>query len=174
MKEHPILFSGSMVRAILAGRKTMTRRVVNPQPEDGTDCPYYVGVANDRKARVCPYGSKGTRLWVRETFFNSRGDDSMPTHYRADENDEDFQLKWKPSIFMPRWASRITLEIESVRIERLHDISEDEAKAEGTEDSEIGIAHRTCFHILWDSINKKRGFGWSENPWVWVIQFHRL
>ena len=152
MKERPILFSAPMVRAILDGRKTMTRRILT-----------------ERHGEYCPYGHPGDFLWVRETFYNSRMDNSMPTHYRADNQDEDFQLIWNPSIFMPRWASRILLEITAVRVERLQKISEDDARAEGVSPETVGP-----FSELWDSINRKPGRTWADNPFVWVIEFKRI
>lgn len=197
MKERPILFSGAMVRAILDGRKTMTRRVVKPCPifMDTGIPPLFDGVdfADDVRVHHCPYGQAGDRLWVREKWWNSRGDDSMPTYYAADQfqwNANDWQCHdgpWRPSIHMPRWASRIVLEVVSVRVERLRDISEDDAVLEGIEPTLIYEAVHPCgapaelysnrvdeFNLLWDSINAKRGFGWLENPWVWVIEFRRV
>lgn len=199
MKERPILFSGPMVRAILKGRKTQTRRVVKPQPkfkdfEDGRMLAFvdkwgYCPV--ERNLHLCPYGSTGDRLWVRETWHGS-GNKKLalnPEHpmdslsYRADWHGVDTGLIWKPSIHMPRWASRITLEVKGVRVERLQDISEDDAKAEGvTPKGDTYIAanvakdspHRMEFWTLWQSINAKRGFGWDTNPWVWVIEFQPI
>lgn len=218
MKEHPVLFSAPMVRAILEGRKTQTRRIMNPQPQrnvngwdwgwplpkkhttPGSFVYWKEGCAPGTATThfYCPYGSPIDRLWVRETFFNSRGDDSMPTHYRADENLDDFQLTWKPSIFMPRWASRITLEILDVRVERLQDISNDDARAEGIESEhawdgqpgfgyDMGMWYKDyshkgdvkiqspidSYHTLWDAINGKK-YPWSSNPWTWVIEFKRV
>lgn len=194
MEERPILFNGEMVRAILDGRKTMTRRVVKPQPEQDTDCPYHIGTGIERVARTCPYGKPGDRLWVRETFCdrNNNGEQIKPL-YRADGQEyEDgdgwhFEPKWKPSIFMPRMYSRITLEITNVRVERLQKINNTDALAEGTpgawvENSEYpggynenqNKAHVFFFRQLWDSINAKRGYGWDANPWVWVVEFERI
>lgn len=192
MKERPILFSGEMVRAIIDGRKTMTRRVVKPQPEQDTDCPYHVGTGIERKARTCPYGKPGDRLWVRETFCdrNNNGEQIKPL-YRSDGQeyqDRDgryFKPKWKPSIFMPRMYSRITLEITNVRVERLQDISNEDAKREGVESNfDEGVIYygplnkghadaRIAFSWLWNSINAKRGYSWESNPWVWVITFKK-
>lgn len=190
MKERPILFSGPMVRAILEGKKTQTRLVMNPQPETLNNTiswkrsnwspePYVI--ITDK----CQHGRPGDRLWVRETFM------PMPhlnakAFYRA--TDPLVGGKWKPSIFMPRALSRITLEIEMVRVERLNEISEGDAIAEGCSRMDNGFfagePHKikgtpTCctspeiaYARLWESIN---GVGsWAENPWVWVIKFRRI
>ncbi len=168
MSEKPILFSGEMIRAVLDGRKTQTRRVVKPQP---------VGLwAAPGKSR-CPYGQPGGRLWVRETFYPERSHRG-PVSYRATwpRDDDPPDGGWKPSIFMPRWASRITLEIVSVRVEQVQDISEDDARAEGVDDGtgQTRPLHPYWFRALWDSINSKRGYGWEKNPWVWVVAFRRV
>jgi hypothetical protein len=197
MKEKPILFSGEMVRAILAGRKTQTRRIAKHIPMLGE--PEYWGnmliedrakffhIAGDFK-KYCPYGQPGNRLWVRETW-------AVHPHYRLyrprlipkdavfyyPASDSIHPLKAKPSIHMPRWASRITLEITGVRVERLQDISEEDARAEGTSiagrywgDNPNYFEHKPAFQELWDRINVKRGFGWGTNPWLWVISFKRI
>jgi hypothetical protein len=210
MRWHPILFSGPMIRAILDGRKTQTRRVVKPQPPDGIDnvgdgetfCDFESG-----KTWRSPYGYDGDRLWVRETWRSWRWNDRVkPREFAERWGDDDPQLyigydadndvtrdgltmdgKTRVSIHMPRWASRITLELTDVRVERLQEISDDDAKAEGVEPNlwadlnpdgtpraGESIAHRAAFHELWDSINGKRGFGWTANPWVWVIEFTRV
>lgn len=198
MTDRPILFSGEMVRAILAGRKSQTRRVVKPQPPyDMCRCDYSPTgwSAEDVNGRcTCNrtppifhgYGGPGDRLWVRETFnrlwFNAA--DGWQTVYRADMNNDapadgsadSESIRWRPSIFMPRWASRITLTIADVRVERVQDISPDDCRAEGlTPDSEVSLLWRENiqdkYRDLWDSINAKRGFGWDTNPWVWVISF---
>lgn len=181
MKERPILFSGEMVRAILDGRKTQTRRVVKQRG----DC--------SGSVEQCPYGQPGERLWVRETWATEGTDETstLPLQFKADRSDWPKCSKWRPSIHMPRWASRITLEIESVRVERLQKITEEDAKAEGTRDDALvhyyceegtdddPIGNHRCnwryaFSRLWESINAKRGFGWDANPWVWVITFRRV
>jgi len=165
-----------MIRAIMSGAKTMTRRVIKPQPSiNGTI--------------DCPYGVPTTHLWVRETFCRCGCDTDCGhvgcyTIYKSDEKAAIGAygcVKWKPSIFMPRWASRITLEIESVWVERLMDISEDDARAEGVDlngfksrtEGISGREHRIAFSGLWDSINGKT-YPWSTNCWVWKIQFHKL
>lgn len=230
-KERPILFSGEMVRAILDGRKTQTRRIakldLSPWLDGQADkidesemvfqfseghsgfglyvsCADYPEEGSDFYR--CPYGKPGDRLWVRETFTPpaSRGPKSSKTvencHYKADGwwNIDGTPIKWKPSIHMPRWASRITLEIKSVKVERLQDISEEDALAEGvsfdsgweeslgegytsgsgylnyqSEDDayEFGTA-KESFRSLWNKINGADS--WNQNPWVWVIEFKKV
>lgn len=202
MTERPILFSGTMVKAILDGRKTMTRRVVKPQPgkQAGlwrSECEWLSGECAFIDPQLdppeyfltCPYGIPGDRLWVRETFCR----DPLPTNgiiYKEGWPLTTPAQGWRPSIFMPRAFSRLTLEIVSVRVERVQEITEADAMAEGCEEAECkfcadpqGVqgAHCNCdegyresFRALWDSINAKRGYGWDVNPWVWVIQFGRL
>jgi uncharacterized protein YqfB (UPF0267 family) len=185
MKEHPILFSEPMVQAILAGRKTQTRRVMKPQPENrshvGSHGKSFPFVRTKKGPVKCPYGEIGDRLWVRETWTNICPAISLRKEkcshrwlkYRADH---DHSGLWKPSIYMPRWASRIMLEITGVRVERLQDISEVDAQAEGIDLSDIselaGKEHRVMFRSLWRDINGS-GF-WDANPWVWVIEFKRV
>ena len=175
MKEHPILFSGPMVQPVLDDKKTKTRRVI----------PWLASL------ECCPYGVPGDRLWVRETWTTEspRWDgekpeafmDSVLTHndallYKATDKDAD--RIWRPSIFMPRWASRITLEILDVHVERVQDISVEDIIAEGL--STRLREHDACcdlreqWQTLWDSINAKRGYGWDRNPLVWVITFRQL
>lgn len=193
MKERPILFSSPMVKALLAGTKTQTRRLVKPQP--GPELGETPGAAwNAGFVDVkCPYGQEGDRLWVREAWgFDSgvRGDFrplgrndlsgmDLLTHtlYRADGGKAP---RWRPSIHMPRWASRITLEVTSVRVERLQDITEEDAKAEGVDSVPVAdvprngtLYHRDDFAQLWDIINGSKA-PWSSNPWVWVVGFRRL
>jgi len=188
MKEHPILFNGEMVRAILDGRKTMTRRVMKcaiwkdieiPNPA----APYHYGKVST--ARPCPYGQPGDRLWVRETWcpqiniFGIGLEDRVPFYRAADGKELPTCHKWRASFHMPRWASRITLEIVSVRVEQVQEINDTDAKAEGVQ-AVIGkkihgwTPHCLEFSLLWDSINAKRGYGWGANPWVWVIEFKRM
>ena len=199
MKEHPILFNTEMVKAILDGRKTQTRRIIK-------NIPSFLNVEMDKDYRavfyenvwkirhmLCPYGKIGDRLWVRETWCdyipqkkqvsnNYRGDDRQviykASHKMADmEGFEDMVLeqdiKWKPSIFMPRWVSRINLEITDIRVERVLDISEEDAKSEGVNrfEGKDTYSYAVSFAGLWDSINAKRGYGWEINPWVWIIVF---
>lgn len=229
MTEHPILFSGPMVRAILDGRKTMTRRIVripkhpvtgihyseSGNCEDGrpgwfasnVDSGYFEPAECWDESRIsCPFGVKGDRLWVRETWGDADGyyqdyENEVPfvTCYRADLSALSHTVppepvpswdikswnwakqKWKPSIHMPRWASRLLLEVTSVRVERLQDISEEDAAKEGVkpfvsaEDGDCWTdgTYRTAFNYLWDKINRERA-AWDSNPWVWVVSFQRV
>lgn len=252
MKERPILFSAPMVRALLDGSKTQTRRVVKPQP--GEDAIITVGeIGTSRGAAYvrypneggiccrfpCPYGQPGDHLWVRESWRIgawSEDDGEIAVDYMADNHSrrewlqvpeqDDFEKYWlqccddcdksgiktgeddkyhwepgqspcriRPSIFMPRWASRITLEITGVRVERLQDISEADALAEGVESWRAGWDEKTAvemflqgtrarietheggiakrlYMLLWESINGPGS--WDANPWVWVIEFKRV
>jgi hypothetical protein len=186
MRERPIIFSALMVRAILEGRKTVTRRVLK---FNAAGRAAYFGKQWHRDdpdiTKGCPYGQSGDRLWVRETFLQLA---AGPFVYRAD-SDSMMALSgpWHPSIHMPRQASRITLEVTGVRVERLDAISAVDAEAEGLrrfpfEDSfawalrdgdTSGYATPTgAFRNLWESIN---GAGsWNANPWVWVVEFMRV
>lgn len=220
MKERPILFSAPMVRAILAGQKTQTRRIVKHAHVaeadawagngDGT---WQLGVYGEGGVAACmdlvrcPYGVPGDRLWVREMWclaapdrdchlngepqaWRPRRDDGRWAYYAATDDDvvnvdDDNRSPWKPSIHMPRWASRLTLQVTSLRVERLQDISELDALAEGIEGRVVdGVLNgepgryivgtaRDAFASLWDSINGERA-PWSSNPWVWAIEFSRL
>lgn len=198
MKGRPIIFSGPMVRVILDGRKTMTRRVVRlragESAHEGDDGSLHA-VANttwgDCIERIihCPYGVPGDMLWVRETWATTEqaGDhpaDSVVVHRATDPDWETMDgWRWRPSKFMPRWASRLTLRITSIRVELVQDITEEDARAEGAPRSHQGDrphcsrhpvpndTHRLGFVHIWDSINAGRGFGWDANPWVWVIGF---
>lgn len=237
IKEKPILFNGEMVRAVLDGRKTQTRRVLKVQPPDDryTMCQlmcstdreltkhkykhHWCIVSEDKlEIKECgneyfksPYGYKGDQLWVRETFAIECNADLQDVYtepnnplgpvrnvldgysecfecprYRASEPEtilgDDEIMRWRPSIFMPRWASRIQLEVKKIRVERVQDISEKDAISEGIIYSAGGESKefmernspKKCFERLWDSINKERGYGWDENPWVWVIEFKKL
>ena len=228
MTERPILFSGAMVRALLAGRKTQTRRVVKGSPVRVTP---FIGrddkptnefglhfthehVINEHVR--CPYGAPGDRLWVRETWgahwmyddvppseARSSREDLRPTDnrwYRADGTDAPSNLglpsrgymqKWRPSIHMPRWASRLTLEVTGVRVERLQEITPTDAIAEGIErgpeprpSSGISAGWRdyltgkgtsgpvSSFRSLWESINGADS--WASNPWVWCVEFKQV
>ena len=200
MKERPLLFSAAMVRAILSNTKTQTRRVVKPQfaayaipvempatdPARGWVAPGHSGVwwcdaaANPDDVRRCPYGQPGDRLWVRETFGFSGSGYIPDIHFRATNPEAPILGRWHPSIHMRRIDSRITLEITSVRVERLQEISEADAQAEGwTRRPEVSTdpqvhkeAARDWFMDLWESINGPGS--WDANPWVWVIEFRRL
>lgn len=225
MKERGMIFNGEMVRAILDGRKTQTRRIMKVQPSDGfhpthngydldLNAHWYTpgvvdkngylqpakkdvfGVADENEGYTCPFGAVGDRIWVRETWaeagagapdmklYRANYPEHVPTHYEnvppADE------IRWTPSIHMPRWASRITLEITCVRVERLNGISETDAEAEGI-DMEALFDAQDCydciadhnmtgrptatgaFKYLWESIYGEEN--WQANPWVWVIEF---
>lgn len=212
MKERPILFSAPMVRAILAGTKTQTRRVLNhPHAADVDvwadrgDGTFEMGICEagataGMGSMRCPYGKPGDQLWVRETWGTWNSVDNLsPSEvgeidrsevrlwYRATNNCDRGQLgRWRPSIHMPRWASRIDLEVTGVRVERLQCISQEDAIAEGADcwvcggridgTSENDCA---CFHtkseavpsyeMLWESINGRGS--WAKNPWVWVVEF---
>jgi hypothetical protein len=176
-----------MIRALLEGRKTQTRRIVKPGPPDGLamhasgDGWRYEGVdyRGDAVER-CPYGVPGDRLWVREAWSEHVGSfgESRVAFYRADGDER--AGPWKPSIHMPRWASRITLELTDVRVQRLQEISEEDAKAEGIQTDDMnhvvrpdGInwgGARGEFAALWESINGKRA-PWDSNPFVWCLTF---
>jgi hypothetical protein len=175
-----------MVRAILDGSKTQTRRILKGSTEfKGPYNPAYLE-AHERDPgwkTICPYGSPGDQLWVRETFTVS----SCGTHvYRADATDQngnrwhsitpgdpDREVRWKPSIFMPRAASRLTLEIVKVRIERLNEITHADAIAEGCSPHPACPSQSSCgdYERLWESINGPGS--WEANPWVWVVEFRR-
>ena len=206
MAERPILMSARMVRAILAGTKRQTRRVVKPQPphdpqHDHVDAVgslhrWWAGrltLGKQHEAR-CPFGQPGDLLWCRETW--ARDDEDGCLMYRADlgrdANADAWEqgriegvprYRWRPSIHMPRWASRITLRVTDVRVERLGDISEADAVAEGIERRGPGWAWytdakayttdpRTSYRDLWESINGPGS--WDANPWVWCLTFERV
>lgn len=198
MKERPILFSGPMVRAILEGRKTQTRRIVKPKPEfaNKNGIPFFPSRGGPVDYRICPFGTAGDRLWVREAFRVGFDENlgGCVIHYRAGGSKPEPQCRvraldeegcYRPSIHMPRWASRITLEITGVKIERLNDIGEEDAVRDGcnsdmrlSADSPFSPAEvegRTAvadFAGLWESINGPGS--WEENPWVWAVEFRRV
>lgn len=197
----PILFSTEMVKAILSGRKTQTRRVVKPQPDDDglwndTDFPRSlqsnlkgwngtVDETGESKEWKCPYGQVGDLLWVRETYAIA-GNTTKWYIYKADLDYGHLEEKWKPSIFMPRKACRIELRIKSIRAERLNDITEADANREGVA-SDMSLPFNQylnyrnsiyqletaqhSFCSLWIEINGEKS--WMANPFVWVIQFER-
>lgn len=196
MKERPILFSGEMVRAIIDGRKTQTRRIVKRPKRTPLDyilrpdliidaaCTWWQNPKFDRvgESQKCPYGKVGDRLWVRETWAKgSHHYPQVPFVYRADASPIMLLAKvWKPSIHMPRIASRIILEIVNTRVERLDDISTDDIWAEGVDcgkgNPTMGMRWENMQYIsfvdLWEKIN---GDGsWALNPWVWVIEFKKI
>ena len=219
MRERGIHFNSEMVRAVMEGRKTQTRWIVNPEPDSPqllesrtaeSGCVYAIHAnrSNVHQGRFrwdCPFGQPGDRLWVRETARCefSREDFTNQVFrtnvaYRADGKSKTFEtnkpskwfpdrtnltaageLPWCPSIHMPRWASRITLEITSVRVERLNSMTESDALAEGCNggrDSIPGYMYSATphehFHHVWQSIYGKES--WQANPWVWVIEFKRV
>jgi hypothetical protein len=248
-RERPIIFSAEMVRAILDGPKTQTRRVIKPQPKahDGplpADCVaveeapglYSIKSYRDGQKRHvqrmvsegmprsiiphanaweywrgwCPYGTPGDFLWVKEghgfmwdddlfacVVYRADGTKMKPTGLSeedgycfadlAERGDAECGWKWRPSIHMYRWASRITLEVTEVRVERVLDISKEDAIAEGLRQNDLGqwLPHypsaagwedpRQAFWGLWDSINEKRGYAsMTVNPWVWVVSFRKV
>lgn len=181
-KEKPIIFSTSMVQAIVKDSKTQTRRVIKSGlAKMQAD---HFGVAN---SMWCPYGKVGDTLWVREAWAaESKYDWTKPSEipqgsmifYPASGRDLRYAVgKTRPSIFMPRWASHITLKITDIRVERLQDITEGDAKAEGVSTPKVKGSWQSyvwAFKDIWNSINAKRGYGWETNPWIWVISFERL
>lgn len=158
MKEKPILFSGDMVRAILSGKKTQTRRTV----KDSIHGMCETLLPDSMILPLCPYGKVGDQLWVRETFGKLYELFVYRSDYPPGGKPPVKGWKWKPSIFMPRAASRIQLEITNIRIERLHDITNEDAMAEG-------VSGCIEFSALWKSINGPASY--YDNPWVWVINF---
>ena len=193
VKERPILFSAPMVRAILEGRKTVTRRAVKPDWIQSERLPiqtapglFHFWCSGEH---LCPYGQAGDRLWVREAWAQinvAQAPGESWVVYRECDNRTDYGGPWKPSIHMRRRDSRILLEITAVRVERLQDISEEQAKAEGvrlyTDHAELGdwwhvegietysADPRKSFELLWTSISGD----WNTNPWVWVVEFKRV
>jgi hypothetical protein len=189
MKQRPIIMSAESVQAILDGRKTQTRRVIK-KPEKWTiekqddELYLYEDIYGDHHNVIekCPYGQIGDRLWVKESYtFANFG---KVTIYKSDKKDqfgEDWKItasqtnSWKSPLFMPRSASRITLEITNIRVERLQDITEDDAIAEGfISNKDLKEIARLNFELAWDKLNEKRGYSWDSNPFVWVIEFRRV
>lgn len=193
MNEKPILFNSEMVQAILSGRKTQTRRIISEKTlhlfgvaASAGQC-HPIELCDQRSQSYyldfCPLGKPGDQLWVREAFAAGLCTESTLA-YRATHKTEDLEegwgetIKWTPSIHMPRWASRINLLITGVRVERLRDISEQDAMAEGCAygkgNGEIDLAVRPENHFptLWASIYGAES--WQANPWVWVIEFERM
>jgi hypothetical protein len=225
MKEKPIIFSTEMVKAILAGNKSMTRRVIKPQPimhdfeshkalafKEPFTKPGYIAVGVDRVKECpsylrCPYGQVGDILWVRETwaihdlilkpkklnpndeawFYKRKFSPEMVPHivYAADYPVGSWKGAWRSPRFMPKIAARLFLKVKDIRVERLQDITEEDAIAEGVawkraadinalENSESVIDRaKVLFMRLWDTLNAKRGYGWDLNPFVWVVEFER-
>lgn len=195
MRDKPILFSGPMVRAILEGRKSQTRRVLKPQPDAGLPICSADWVPGSEGAKLCylngfdgsPLGlvptsyAPGDRLWVRETWVAVEPNIAPPEFpdgglYRASwPYEPECKPVWKPSIHMPRWASRLTLVVSDVRVQRLRDISEEDARAEGVDRPILphwpDRPYVSAFRGLWNDLNAKRGDGWDQNPWVIAITF---
>ncbi|MFY2659264.1 hypothetical protein ACOTJ6_12990 [Achromobacter xylosoxidans] len=190
MRERPILFSGPMVRAILAGNKTQTRRVAKEfAGRDDLDSI----LARFPNQNGCPYGQPGDRLWVREKWSSDfahhypydrvwyaadddrRHDIEVRNGVRgiySPESQEFVPFRWRPSIHMPRSACRLVLEVTGVRVERLNNISQEDAELEGVECNMSPLSFREHFQRLWEHIN---GAGsWDANPWVWVVEFRRI
>jgi hypothetical protein len=225
MKVNPILFNAVMVQAILDGKKTMTRRVIKPQPPEWAGDLVFLAGSGRWRARHpstvgapsaaspefrCPYGGPGDRLWVRETWYSVKENDHLKpsemSHGPTTEQHwgyvagsynrwsglvgESGKPQWagrtRASIHMPRWASRITLEVTRVKVERVQEITEADVFAEGCNlqhppdpetlpvPAEYGSWHIPLFIGLWDGLNAKRGYGWEINPWVWVVSFRVL
>lgn len=184
MKKRPIIMIAESVRAILAGNKTQTRRVFKNPPESmvGWD-EGLIRLKDSQLAplRFCPYGCPGDRLWVRETTWINGG-------YVASDAPSFKNEGKRPSIFMRKAVSRITLEILNVRVEKLNDIDNEDALAEGIDPAGYGetvlllgmnaipAMSRSIFDfaVQWNKINDRRGFGWHQNPWVWVVEFEAL
>jgi hypothetical protein len=200
VRERPILFSAPMVRAIIEGRKTQTRRLVKPPAKWATRYPVCdpSGMAGDHEvwwwdgeydrvgvSQTCPYGVPGDLLWVREAWTKVpatayRMSEGVQQTVNPSDCDEaaiyaagwDRSIpKWRPSIHMPRWASRITLRITDVRVERLNDISGADAKAEGITgmDEAFWGLGAAAYRGVWERINGPGS--WDANPWVWVVAF---
>ncbi len=176
MKERPILFSTAMVQAILEGLKTVTRRVIIPQPDpDSLHMIQFTGAhphvwpytRPDGMADKCQYGEPGDLLWVRETWRPGSPLEKSPVYYKAGPSGAT-DMKWKPSIHMPKKYARIWLKVTNVRVERINDIGQGNACKEGCPK---GLEPIEWFSVLWDDLNKFRGFGWGINPWVWVVEF---
>lgn len=211
MTDRPIIFNAAMIRAILEGRKTQTRRVLKPQPTEhrpnswdwkGPQSAFFnvseVGVSSALMAHLVKF-TPGDRLWVREAWAKTpvapivETIDNPMTVYRTGDNRTDYGGPWKPSIHMFRRDSRITLHVTDVRVERVMDISEEDARVEGVcawveqsdhipwgsieEADRAGIVRATygseviAFSALWNSINEPRGFSWDANPWVVAVTF---
>ncbi|QGT82963.1 hypothetical protein [Pseudomonas coronafaciens] len=208
-KERPILFSAPMVCAILEGRKTVTRRALKVQPHIDPSGNFCVGRSNYGQdiygkpvtkhfvSSDCPYGQPGDRLWVREAWQADAQVNEVaprelshgePIRYPADGASRQTGCsmitpgKTRPSIHMPRWASRILLEITDVRVERLQEISRSDIRAEGLEcppelaSDDVSPNYRdwypAAWRELWESINGADS--WNSNPWVWVVEFKRV
>lgn len=182
MKDTGIIFTGEMVNPVLDGTKTQTRRLIGPSGMELVKARFDPSFVALPENRCCRYGYAGDRLWVRETYGMTGEGEKAWYIYRADPHNENLAnrmgYKWRSSRFMPRVASRITLEITGVRVERLQDITEADAEKEGViakYPPGLGRAKFVpAYATLWDSLHKRQGFGWAINPWVWVIDFKRI
>ncbi|HBR0871288.1 TPA: hypothetical protein R4169_000604 [Klebsiella pneumoniae] len=206
MKERGMIFNGEMVRALLDGRKTQTRRIIKDCTVGRDPISKFIKIGKkfigcypedvpELIRECCPYGVPGDRIWVRETWADAGASAPDLKLYRANypehvpsiyENVPPAkEIRWTPSIHMPRWASRILLEITDVRVERLNAISEEDARAEGVAKLRWGfwkhyqpgwtqhqLSARGSFLTLWKSIYGDES--WNSNPWVWVIEFKRV
>lgn len=190
-KMKPIIFSGEMIKAILDGRKTQTRRVIKPQPINVIDCNLIYGDIYPSKAeytpndyRLAPY-QPGDILWVRETWAKLFPEyEKIVYLYKANGGGHGQDYRWRPSIHMPREAARAFLRVTNVRVEWLKDISETDAIAEGCIEGlkiydgepplQMNYKPQHQYMELWDKLNAKRGYSWDSNPWVWVYEFERV
>jgi hypothetical protein len=209
VRTRPVIFSSPMIRALLDGRKTQTRRVIKPQPPDDygpVACEVYHPAKADRQGELvpgdavfgfadedqgwpCPYGRPGDQLWCRETWASDeRGrvayrasEETWPTHAKVKDGSGWVSWAWRPSIHMPQWASRITLEITGVRVERAHQITEADVLAEGVDPAAVDKfrkwfhpddVHALAFGELWEGIHGPGS--WARNPWVWCLSFRRV
>ena len=205
--EYPILYTADSVRAYLEDRKTQTRRVMNPQPPRHWSIPparFFQGHFNEWGCHVnsdsirCPYGQAGDTLWVREKYALKPQYDLLSAkeivEFYGIRKDIYYETltkcfwagKTRPSIHMPRWASRLTQTITGVKVERLADLTEEDARGEGVEPASYQTTHgwrnyvnpgciattaRTSYESLWNKLNRQRGYGWESNVWVWVISY---
>jgi len=195
--EKPILFSTEMVKAILNGKKTQTRRIIRPHIKnrkikniswgkfpgskgENWIVNYENDITNYFGYTKCPYGEIGDILWVRETWAQLKKETGIRFAYKASDKypfGEKYivKFKWRPSIHMPRVAARLFLKVKSIKVERLQDISEEDVLAEGIEKSIFPYQPmKPLFKKLWNSIKAKSGFEWDVNPWVWVVEFDRM
>ncbi|HBT0124028.1 hypothetical protein [Klebsiella pneumoniae] len=193
MKERGMIFNGEMVRALLDGRKTQTRRIIKDCTVGRDPISKFIKIGKkfigcypedvpELIRECCPYGVPGDRIWVRETWaeagasapdlklYRANYPEHVPSIYENVPPAE--EIRWTPSIHMPRTASRILLEITGVRVERLRSMSQDDARAEGVIAASGPMEAGLAFRELWDSIYGEES--WKANPWVWVIEFKRV
>lgn len=193
MKERGMIFNAEMVRALLDGRKTQTRRIIKDCTVGRDPISKFIKIGKkfigcypedvpELIRECCPYGVPGDRIWVRETWaeagasapdiklYRANYPEHVPSIYENVPPAE--EIRWTPSIHMPRTASRILLEITGVRVERLRSMSQDDARAEGVIAASGPMEAGLAFRELWDSIYGEES--WKANPWVWVIEFKRV